>query len=133
MFQNANSMYPQQTHTLGASFRQIGYFINVAIMTTMSIKTGAGGMSISLSISFRIVVPSSSPAFTLFNPETFSKALKSELISTKRRYYETLERTMQKLLEVFANRQAFHTDLNEYGESLLQVKNADAHDRLSRY
>ena len=102
-------------------------------MTTVSIKTGAGGMSISPSLSFRMVVPSSSPAFALFNPETFSKALESELISTKKRQYETLEHTTQKLLSVFANRQAFPTDLNEYGESLLHVKNTNAHDRLSRY
>ncbi|ERF73404.1 hypothetical protein EPUS_08547 [Endocarpon pusillum Z07020] len=103
---------PQQIRKLGARFHSVGYLLSTAILATVSMKTGASSFSITPHLSFKAIVPSSSPAFALFSWKNY---VRSATIS------EILDSIMPRLLRLFAERQASPTDVNELGQSLLHV------------
>lgn len=109
---------PQQIRKLGARFLSIGYLLSIAILATVSIKTGASVFFITPHLSFKAVVPSNSPAFALFSRENYQQSLDYRFATAS----EILDSIMPRLLRLFAERQASPADVNKFKESLLHVK-----------
>ncbi|KAF7511002.1 hypothetical protein GJ744_005548 [Endocarpon pusillum] len=112
---------PQQVRKLGARFHSVGYLLSTAILTTVSMKTGASGFSITPHLSFKAIVSSRSPAFSLFSQENYEKSLHRRSATTSELTSEFLDSIMPRLLRLFAERQASPTDVNEFGQSLLHA------------
>jgi hypothetical protein len=111
----------QIVRNMKARFTYLGYVLSATIAATVSITTGAGGFSISPSLSISRVVPNDSCAFALFADERFWKfgAWRRKTVA---RRHQLLESTREQLLKMFCERQASPKDLNGRGQSLFHVR-----------
>ncbi len=91
--------------------------LNISIRATLSIVTGAGGLSISPRLSFRNTVPYDSPAFKLLQQVRISDHDHVDS-STMSRFLKT---TLRQLYQLFSDRKASPQDETKYGETLLHV------------
>lgn len=109
--------FAERKQILGFNYAFCAYIMNISLRATISIVTGAGGLSISPRLSFRNTVPYDSPAFKLLrqlrisNPDHIGS-------STMSRFLET---TLRQLYQLFSDGKASPHDETKYGETLLHV------------
>jgi hypothetical protein len=104
----------RSTIVLAAKYSYRSRFITRLLSFSVSISSGAGGLSISPSLTFRAIVPDSSPAFSLF---TYDSIYAFRLKSTES-YCEWVARELYRL---FREQEAYPTDVDVRGENLLHV------------
>jgi hypothetical protein len=112
---------PQKVRKVKARFTYLGYILSTTISATISIATGAGGLSISPSLSISRVVPNDSCAFAQVSWERFGKFVAGYPRESVAKRHQLLENTREQLLRMFSERQASPKDLNEWGQSLFHV------------
>ncbi len=111
--------YSQRTDTLGAKYTYCTKALGYSVAVFMSLRTGAGGFSINPQLTFRAVVPWSSPAFQLFESQEFRR--KSE---TRIRFSCSLDHAnwiLEQLYALFQAGTASPTDVLSDGSTFLHV------------
>lgn len=90
------------------------------LQCSLLMTRGAGGLSISPTLTFRSTVDRTSPAFALFRPwELIDKfSTKQNQISTPGAYYKWVA---QELNRLFLERRASPSDMDEHGQTLAHV------------
>ena len=109
------------TTTVGLKTTYYGRLLSNTVWATISITTGAGGLSISPCLKFRGLVPNDSPAFRLLDHIEFARLVRSTPPSQTDQLCEFFENTLHQLYKLFKDRIASPTDTNESGETLLFV------------
>jgi hypothetical protein len=99
---------------LAAKYSYRSRFVTRLLSFSVSITSGAGGLSISPSLTFRATVSDSSPAFSLFTDDSIV-AFKGKSAES---YCEWVTRELYRL---FREHKAYPTDVNVWGDNLLHV------------
>ena len=109
------------TTTVGLKLTYYGKLLANTVQATISITTGAGGFSINPCLNLRTLVPKSSPAFQLLDDLTFSGFIKSRSPSQAKEVCLDIESALQQLYELFQDKVASPTDIDEDGRTLVTV------------
>lgn len=116
----------EATTTVGLKMAYYGRLLANTVRATISITAGAGGFSINPCLDYRAIVPCDSPAFSLLEPGGFITPSQTNEVCE---YFESI---LQQLYELFKDKAASPTDMNEYGETLLTVISAPNWEKASR-
>ena len=111
----------EATTTVGFKMTYYGKLLANTVRATISITSGAGGFSISPCLNFRALVSNCSPAFQLLDPDTLDTRFISTPPSRTNEVCEYFESALQQLYELFQDKVASPTDINEDGDTLLTV------------
>ena len=121
------SKMAKRTKALGVKYAICSSLLSFSVQATLSVVTGAGGLSISPRLSFRNIVPRDSPAFKLLRGlEILSYNEKKPLSHIVISSY--LDSTLKQLHKLFGEGKASPTDVTSKGSTLLHVSQA-VHNR----
>jgi hypothetical protein len=109
-----------QAQTVGVRTIFTGRFLRKALEISLGLTHGAGGCSLSTSISLRTLLRNNSPAFQLFNSYDLSTKLRIQEISGQD-FSEYMMEVLQKLKVLFSEGKASPNDINIRGQTILQV------------
>lgn len=121
----------EATTIVGLKMAYYGRLLANTVRATISITAGAGGFSINPCLNYRALVPSNSPAFSLLNLRELSKGFRSMPLSQTNEVCEYFESILQQLYELFKDKAASPTDIDEDGETLLTVISAPDWEKAS--
>jgi hypothetical protein len=117
------SKMAKRTKALGVKYAICSSLLSFSVQATLSVATGAGGLSISPRLSFRNIVPRDSPAFKLLRGlEKLSyneKKPQSHIVVSS-----YLGSTLKQLHELFSEGKASLTDVTSNGSTLLHISQA---------
>jgi hypothetical protein len=108
----------KRIETLGIRYNFCSRLLNASIQTSISVATGAGGLSINPKMRISNIVSYDAPAFRLLSPhhiETPRKRVPLLYIS------EFCKLALEQLYKLFSDGKASPTDANNCGETLLHV------------
>jgi hypothetical protein len=104
------SKMAKRTKSLGVRYAICSYLLSFSVQATLSVVTGAGGLSISPRLSFRNIVRWDSPAFELLRSLGILLLNRKKLSNlTASRY---LDSTLKQLRELFSERKASPMDVS---------------------
>lgn len=104
----------ESSHTIGLRLSYCGYLLARTLQASMSFTRGAGGFSISPTISFSALVPSDSPVFRLLD-FNFSRKTSVQDISS------WFDLRIDQILHLFETRAASPYDVDQDGNTMLHV------------
>ena len=122
----------EATTTVGLKMAYYGRLLANTVRATISITAGAGGFSINPCLNHRALVPRNSPAFSLLNLDELIRLRRSTPLSQTNEVCEYFESILQQLYELFKDKAASPTDIDEDGETLLTVISAPNWEKASR-
>lgn len=105
---------PRKKTVIGMRYIRCGLLLSRILTFSISITRGAGGSSISPSLTFRATVSNDSPAFALFNFDTIRSMTRSQNVN----YYTW---ATQELYRLFREQKASPSDVDSCGQTLLHV------------
>jgi hypothetical protein len=105
----------QKTEKPSVLSTYFGQLLGKAVESSMTIKRGAGGSSLGSSITIRGSVHCDSPAFQLFEKDSWSGLMTSE------NYRNRMEYVVGCLGMLFTEGKALPTSIDEDGDSLMHV------------
>lgn len=111
----------EATTTAGLKLAYYSRLLANTVGATLSITSGAGGFSINPCLRFRARVSSNSPAFRLLDQYVLRGRLESTSTSQTNEICEVFESTLRQMYDLFKDKAASPTDLNEYGQTLIMV------------
>ena len=111
----------EATTTVGLKMTYYGRLLANTVRATVSITSGAGGFSISPCLNFRALVSNRSPAFKLLDSKTLYTHFVRTPPSRTSEVCDYFESTLQQIYELFQDKVASPTDINECGETLIHV------------
>lgn len=103
----------QQSHSMRLTASYMSSILMMTLRATINISTGAGGCSISPSLSYHRIVPNTAPAFSLLTEEKLQGACQNPS--------EYLATVSNSLIRLFRKGEALPQDVNEEGENILHV------------
>jgi hypothetical protein len=111
----------KQIETLGFRYSFRSRFLSTSIRATLSVTTGAGGLSINPQMSIFNVVPHGAPAFELLHPYHLCTLRERDAPSYMNNLCGFLNTTFHRLCNLFRDGKASPTDTDTFGQTLLHV------------
>jgi hypothetical protein len=112
------SKFSSKSTVVKTALQYCGALLARAIRASITINRGAGGLSIGQKLDIASMVPSDSRAFQLVN---WSSAIEEGVIKSASEFNTFLRDSIKKLECTFRNGNASPCDVNEEGDTVLQV------------
>ena len=109
------------TTTVGLKMSYYGKLLANTVRATISITTGAGGFSINPCLKLHARVSKFSPAFELLYPDMLHRRFMSTGLSQTNELCNYFESALQQLYELFQDKVASPTDVDQDGYTLITV------------